>query len=501
MKKALISVFLLLVFSSFAHSELNIELLRQLYGENDGDRFGHCVANLGDINGDGFEDFGVGAPYYPEWTDTGRVYIYFGGDPIDLEVDMVIDPPTGLEFFGHVVCRIDDVSGDGVGELLVSATEWFMSGKVFLYFGGEELDDEPDMVFHETDDHIFGYPIATGDVNNDGFPDLVSAFAGYTDYMYVYLGSEEMDTIPDFTLYGGQLGMNGIAVGDVNGDSYDDIFTHATKPPEIYEAFLFFGRDSLHSEPDLVFPHPAIKPEIGDVNADGYGDIITLYRFHYGGEVIDTVYDVWLSKARLSPTVGKFNTDRYGDIVCGWSDPLGFNKSQHIYLGGAELDTLRDWSLYGGTWWNLGYDIAAVDLNADGVDEFLLGAPYYPDEPIRRGMVQVYTGDTTATSVEDAPGTLPEEIFLFQNYPNPFNSSTMVRFRVGNAFPTQVSLTVYDVQGRLVKELFDKPAIPGMNRVIWDGTNEAGEQVTSGVYFISLESTYFRQTQKAIFMK
>jgi len=105
MKKALLWVFLLLVFSSFAYPELNIELLGILEGENDGDRFGDCVANLGDINGDGFEDFGVGAPHYPEWTDTGRVYIYFGGDPIDLEVDMVIDPPAELEFLWNRRCE------------------------------------------------------------------------------------------------------------------------------------------------------------------------------------------------------------------------------------------------------------------------------------------------------------------------------------------------------------------------------------------------------------
>ena len=47
-------------------------------------------------------------------------------------------------------------------------------GFVYLYYGGEQLDDEPDMVFQETDHYYFGSKIATGDFNDDGFPDLVS---------------------------------------------------------------------------------------------------------------------------------------------------------------------------------------------------------------------------------------------------------------------------------------------------------------------------------------
>ena len=69
--------------------------------------------------------------------------------------------------------------------------------------------------------------------------------------------------------------------------------------------------------------------------------------------------------------------------------------------------------------------------------------------------------------------------------PNPLNSSTIIRFSVGSGFPIEVCLKVYDLQSRLVEELFDKPAISGMNRVIWDNTNEAGEQLASGAQISS----------------
>jgi len=134
MKKALISVFLLLVFSSFAHSELNIELLGILEGENNGDHFGYSVANLGDINGDGYEDFGVGAHRYPERNDSGRVYIYFGGDPIDLEADIILGPPPSVEFFGAELARIGDISHDDIGEFLVHAIDSISDMKVSSIF-------------------------------------------------------------------------------------------------------------------------------------------------------------------------------------------------------------------------------------------------------------------------------------------------------------------------------------------------------------------------------
>jgi len=178
MRAVLISILLIFLFTGLAYAELNIELLGELYGENDGDRFGHSVANLGDINGDGYEDFAVGAPYYPEWTDTGRVYIYFGTENRDLNVDSVLDAPEGVNWFGASVCGLPDVTGDGCDEFLVGA--WgYWDGRVFLYFGGSPPDDVPDRVYW---DPLYGYgsDLASGNVNRDGFSDFLVAGGGVT---------------------------------------------------------------------------------------------------------------------------------------------------------------------------------------------------------------------------------------------------------------------------------------------------------------------------------
>jgi len=489
MKKAIISIFLLLVFTGFAHSELNIELLGIIEGENNGDGFGSCVANLGDINGDGFEDFGVGASHYPERSGTGRVYIYLGTDDFDLSVDLIVDNPGGVRFWGRRVSGIKDISGDGIDEFLISAVNG-----VFLFYGGEELNNQPDMIFYEPI-YYFGQSVASGDVNNDGYWDLIITGGG-PDSMYVYLGSEEMDTIPDFVLCGKSLGMDGIAVGDVNGDGYDDIAA-AEYQDSLY---LFYGRDSLHSTRDLAFAHYGGLPAIGDVNGDDFEDLICYYHLYYGSTVMDTITDVWLRKARGAIAIGELNRDRYSDIL-GQSYGVVVASRANIYLGGAEVDTIVDWWWEENIWDAFASDMDCVDMNADGVDEFLVSSRMWPYERLR-GRVHVFAGDTAWTAVADQDWTvMPDDVDLLQNYPNPFNSRTCIRFLINSRFPLPTSVCVYNSQGQLVKTLLEMPLIAGRYHYVWDGTDYMGGEASSGIYFIVLKSGDIQETCKAILMR
>jgi len=366
---------------------------------------------------------------------------------------------------------------------------------VFLYFGGDPPNPVADRIYGE---RIYGYGtnLASGDVNKDGFCDFVVAGGGVDDSAYVYLGSEEMDTIPDFVLYGKALGMEGVAVGDVNGDGYDDI----AAPEYVDSLYLFYGRDSLHSTRDLVFAHYGGSPAIGDVNGDDYEDLICHYHLYYGAQVMDTITDVWLRKARGTIAIGELNRDRYGDIL-GESYGVYVASRANIYLGGGEVDTIVDWWWVENYWDNFAFDMDCVDINADGVDEFLVSSTYWPNER-RRGRVHVFGGDTTTTSVEQEHySMLPEKVCLFQNYPNPFNSTTGIRFAVSSRAPVPISLDIYDLQGRLVKGLLELHLFAGEYNVLWDGTNEVGQDVSSGVYLIVLESHDIQRTRKAILMR
>jgi flagellar hook assembly protein FlgD len=88
---------------------------------------------------------------------------------------------------------------------------------------------------------------------------------------------------------------------------------------------------------------------------------------------------------------------------------------------------------------------------------------------------------------------------LFQNYPNPFNPTTLVRYGVASA--GDVVITIYNVRGQTVKTLVDETKLPGIYQTTWDGTNERGQTVASGVYFYHLRARDFRATKKMVLLK
>ena len=88
---------------------------------------------------------------------------------------------------------------------------------------------------------------------------------------------------------------------------------------------------------------------------------------------------------------------------------------------------------------------------------------------------------------------------LAQNYPNPFNPTTKIRYSVKDN--THVSLRIYNVAGQVVKSLVDELKTPGAHHVTWDGRNNTGAPVASGVYFYRLVTTNFTQTRKLTVLK
>lgn len=96
---------------------------------------------------------------------------------------------------------------------------------------------------------------------------------------------------------------------------------------------------------------------------------------------------------------------------------------------------------------------------------------------------------------------LPKEHLLSQNFPNPFNAVTHIRFAVGEGVPEQqVRLVIFDVTGRIVKNVVDQSYEPGWHTVKWDGKNKHGQPVASGMYFYQLEIGTFHSVKKLILM-
>ena len=105
---------------------------------------------------------------------------------------------------------------------------------------------------------------------------------------------------------------------------------------------------------------------------------------------------------------------------------------------------------------------------------------------------------------ESEPGTIPSHFELSQNYPNPFNPTTRIQFRVGSlefGDPLNTTLKIYNILGQLVRTLVDVGKTPGKYEVIWDGKDDLGKEVASGIYFYQLKTEEYTATKKMVLLR
>jgi hypothetical protein len=94
---------------------------------------------------------------------------------------------------------------------------------------------------------------------------------------------------------------------------------------------------------------------------------------------------------------------------------------------------------------------------------------------------------------------VPDEFALHQNYPNPFNPVTTIQYDIPEE--THVNLIVYDILGREVKTLLNQTEQPGYKSIRWNGRNNAGQEISAGMYFYRLETTGFVKVHKMVLLK
>jgi hypothetical protein len=157
--------------------------------------------------------------------------------------------------------------------------------------------------------------------------------------------------------------------------------------------------------------------------------------------------------------------------------------------GSGNTNTARQYSftdrnvLNGQIYW---YKLAAVGMN--GQRHFFGPLSVIPNK-----------SGTNLTQLEN----IPETFALHQNFPNPFNPSTTIHFDIprNRTGATMVTLTIYDVMGHKVRTLV-KDALPaGSYKVVWDGTNDNGERVASGIYLYNMHTDKFSSTHKMMLVR
>jgi len=336
-----------------------------LEGQNEGDFFGTGLS-CGDIDNDGYEDIVIAASYFSE--KRGRAYLYWGRDrnSMDANPDKIFagEAEEG-SYFGLGYPAVYDIDNDGYDDIILGACAYWSPGdgrgRAYLYYGNtkELMDTSHDLIFTEENPRDqFGHRIACGDVDNDGFGDIVIGTVDYRrgkqqgrTYLYYGASRPNMDAKADVIFEAKSEGedyISGIVCIDQNRDGYDDlVIGDLGYNNKQGRACLFYGnaKRSLDTNPDVTFEgeveqsNYGIQVVCGDVDGDNLNDIAIGARG--SGQAVGKVYVYW-GKELPAP------------------DP----KPGRIFTGENPND-------------GFGFGLACGDVNNDGFDDLVIGAPGY----------------------------------------------------------------------------------------------------------------------------
>ena len=122
---------------------------------------------------------------------------------------------------------------------------------------------------------------------------------------------------------------------------------------------------------------------------------------------------------------------------------------------------------------------------------------WYLDEVVFT--TNLHDGPQTPTGIDNDIRIVPEVYELRNAYPNPFNPSTRIEFNL--PVTNNVKIEIFNVIGQKVRTLLDETRAPGNYTVVWDSRNDAGQRMSTGVYFVKMQSSHFNKTIKVMLLK
>jgi M6 family metalloprotease-like protein len=131
-----------------------------------------------------------------------------------------------------------------------------------------------------------------------------------------------------------------------------------------------------------------------------------------------------------------------------------------------------------------------------------MGHPLSEPHFVMRRVLDWLKGYTDVFDFEEGYTSVPKSIKLFQNYPNPFNPNTSIQFTVNSGqSPLHITLKIYNIRGQWVRTLVDEDKPGGNYAVLWDGRDEEGKFVSSGIYFYKLTAGSSSEVKKMVLLK
>jgi gliding motility-associated-like protein len=364
-------------------------------------RFGNSVTCGGDVNGDGYSDILIGASGFEANNALAQPYMYLGakhGIPYQPGIILNFDTdikPSGT--YASLVSSGGDINGDGYSDVIMMAlpNNYAINGRqdegVSFVFRGNAFTvnntaNITNVDLNEPPSNVLTTIAPIGDINSDGYSDVAILVHGYYNdgvtyrgSIWIYLGSANGLSLnpvnivndPDYTgqQLRGTFGTTAKPAGDVNGDGYGDIIVSNYS----YSLLVYYGSAKGISNNNYVklegpdvnavpFLGDELFSSVGDVNGDGYGDIIVSHRFY---------------KINMR-SIGAFH------VFFGSASGLSYASSQLIISPATLNETGFAKSLAG-----------VGDINGDGFDDVIIGAPFQLGVLPNEGKVYVYIGSKT----------------------------------------------------------------------------------------------------------
>ena len=316
---------------------------------------GAAVCGGADLDGDGYDDWAVGAPGLgTTGNDAGRVYVFRGGAIPDAEPALVIQGSVPGGQFGAAVLLVPDLDGDGYGDLVVGAPR-AGNGELRIYRGGPALDATADRVIHaRAQDSRFARSLAwLPDDNGDGRNELLvgaphSSQAGtWAGAVVLYRGTAALDSIPDLVLLGqaagDEFGTSLAAGADLDGDGAGDVVVGAPSAnlngvADAGKAYVFRGGAALDVTPDATVTGNANSAHLG-MSLASAGDV----RHNTRGALIaggfgptDGGQALLLASNDVPSSAFEGPVARTALLQPGWPNPTrgGVRSALHVPSGG-----------------------------------------------------------------------------------------------------------------------------------------------------------------------